>query len=95
MPSDGFSLDDKRNFINGKGDMYDIIEKLKKLDKEGSNKRNAKGFFVQFEEIRKNDFDLRISKYKEIEHEEVKYEEPEIIKEKILELDEEIIKIGE
>ena len=94
MTSDGFSLDDKRTLIDGKGDIPDIVEKFKRRDKEDFSKRNAKCFFVPLEEIEQNDFDLSISKYKEIEHEEVKYEKPEVIKKKILELEEEIIKIG-
>ena len=94
MTSDGFSLDDKRNIIDGKGDIPDIIEKFKKRDKEDFSKRNARCFFIPLEEIEQNDFDLSVSKYKEIEHEEVKYEKPEVIKKKILELEEEIIKIG-
>jgi type I restriction enzyme M protein len=94
MTSDGFSLDDKRTFIDGKGDMPDIIDKFKKRDKEDFDKRDANCFFVPLEEIEKNDFDLSIVKYKEIKHDEVKYEKPELIKKKILELEEEIIKIG-
>jgi type I restriction enzyme M protein len=94
MTSDGFSLDDKRTLIDGKGDIPDIVEKFKRRDKEDFSKRNAKCFFVPLEEIEQNNFDLSISKYKEIEHEEVKYEKPEFIKKKILELEEEIIKIG-
>ena len=74
--------------------MPDIIDKFKKRDKEDFDKRDANCFFVPLEEIEKNDFDLSIVKYKEIKHDEVKYEKPELIKKKILELEEEIIKIG-
>ena len=54
--------------------------------------RKKKHFFIPIEEIRANDYDLSISKYREIEYEEVKYEKPEVIKKKILELEEGIIK---
>ena len=94
MTSDGFSLDDKRTLIDGKGDIPDIIEKFKKRDKDNFDDRKAKYFFVPIEEIIKNDFDLSISKYKEIEYKEVKYEKPQAIKKKILELEEEIIKLA-
>lgn len=92
MCSDGFSLDDKRTFIDGKGDIPDIIEKFKKREKENFEDKKAKCFFVPFEEIKANGYDLSISKYKEIVHEEVNYEKPHIIKKKILDLEENIIK---
>ena len=94
MTADGFSLDDKRTFIDGKGDIPEIIEKFRKRDKEKYEDRTAKCFFVPIEEIEKNDYDLSVTKYKEIKHEEVKYEKPEIIKKKILEIEEKIIAIS-
>ncbi len=92
MESDGYSLDDKRNFIDGKGDISDIIQKFQNRNQEEFEDRKAKCFFVPFEEIKENDYGLSISNYKEIEYEEIEYEEPEIIKNKILELEEKIIK---
>ncbi len=92
MDSDGYSLDDKRTFIDGKGDIPDIIEKFNKGGKEKFDDRKAKCFFVPFKEIKENDYDLSISKYKEIEYEEVQYEKPEVIKQKILELESKISK---
>ena len=53
--------------------------------------RKAKCFYVPFDEIKANGYDLSISKYKEIVHEEVNYEKPHVIKKKILELEEKII----
>ena len=92
MESDGFSLDDKRTFIDGKGDIPNILEKFKNRDKENPTDRKKKYFLVPFEEIKEKDWDLSISKYREIEYEEIKYEKPEVLKKKILELEEEIIK---
>ena len=92
MEADGFSLDDKRNFIDGIGDINDILEHFKNKDKENPRDRKNKYFFVPVKEIKEKDWDLSISKYREIEYEEVKYEEPEIIKRKILKLEEEIVK---
>lgn len=91
MTSDGYSLDDKRTFIDGKGDITDIIEKFKSRDELDLEDRKAKCFFVPFDEIKKNDYDLSISKYKEIEYEEIVYEKPEVIKEKILDLENKIV----
>jgi len=92
MESDGFTLDDKRNKIDGKGDIPDIIEKFKKRSKEKYEDRSAKCFFVPFEEIKEKDYDLSISKYKKIKYEEVACEKPHIIKKKILELENKIVK---
>jgi len=90
MEADGFSLDDKRTFIDGKGDISDIIEKFKDRNDGKFEDRKAKCFYVPFEEIKANDYDLSISKYREIEYEEVVYEKPEVIKQKILELENKI-----
>ena len=90
MEADGFSLDDKRTFIDGKGDIPDIIEKFKDKNNGKFEDRKAKCFYVPFEEIKENDYDLSISKYREIEYEEVEYEKPEVIKQKILELENKI-----
>jgi len=92
MKADGYSLDDKRTFIDGKGDIPDIITQFNKRHKEPFDDRKAKCFFIPVEEIKQNNYDLSISKYKEIEYEEIKYEKPEIIKQKILELENKIVK---
>lgn len=92
MESDGFSLDDKRTPQPEKDDIPDILNKFEKRKEESNENRKKKNFFVPIEEIRRNDYDLSISKYREIEYEEVKYEKPEVLKKKILELEEEIVK---
>lgn len=71
MESDGYSLDDKRNFIDGKGDIPDIIEKFQNRDSGELGDRKAKCFFAPFKEIKENDYGLSISNYKESEYEEV------------------------
>ena len=86
MKSDGFSLDDKRDFIDGKGDIPDIIEKYKSKE-EGDN-----SILVPFAEIKENDYNLSFSRYKEIEYEEIEYEAPEKIIESVLKLEDEIKK---
>jgi len=93
MEADGFSLDDKRTPQPDKNDIPDIIEQFKKRSKEKLLDRKGKCFFVPFTEIKANNYDLSISKYKEIVYEEVKYEKPEVIKKKILELENNIIKL--
>jgi type I restriction enzyme M protein len=90
MENDGFSLDDKR-VQTDKNDIPEIIESFKKRHKDNQTDRKKKYFFVPIKEIKENDYDLSISKYREIEYEEVKYEKPEVIKKKILELENKII----
>ncbi len=50
----------------------------------------GKCFFVPFSEIKENGYDLSISKYREIEYEEVEYEKPEVILDKIEALEDQI-----
>lgn len=92
MESDGYSLDDKRTFIDGIGDINDILEHFNNRSKENPTDRKKKYFFVPIKEIKEKGWDLSISKYREIEYEEIEYEKPEVIKKKILELEESIIK---
>ncbi|MBU1977167.1 MAG: type I restriction-modification system subunit M [Nanoarchaeota archaeon] len=90
MESDGFSLDDKRVKID-KNDIPEIIEKFKKRNKEKPADRKGKCFFVPIAELKENNYDLSLSKYKEIEYEEVEYEKPAVIKKKILDYENKII----
>ena len=93
IQNDWFSLDDKRVKIgDGKGDIPNIIEKFEKRKEEDNTDRKKKHFFVPVEEIKENDYDLSISKYKEIEYEEKIYEKPAVLKKKILRLEEGIVK---
>ena len=82
MKADGFSLDDKRQPI-GDNDIPDIINRFHQLADEADRKRTEQSFFVPFDEIKANDFDLSINKYKEIEYEKVEYEPTAVILEKI------------
>ncbi len=92
MENDGFTLDDKRTQIgDGQGDIPDIIERFEKRKGEKNEDRKAKCFFVPIKEIREKNYDLSISTYRTFEHEEVKYEKPSVIKNKILSLEKDII----
>lgn len=46
---------------------------------------------MPFKEIKENDWDLSINKYKEIEYEEIEYEAPEILIQHIINLENEIV----
>jgi type I restriction enzyme M protein len=81
MEADGFSLDDKRNEIQ-QNDIPDILERFEKRSKEDNRDISKKSFFVSIAEIKSNDWDLSINKYRKENHEEVIHRESkEIIKE--------------
>ncbi|MBE2907578.1 SAM-dependent DNA methyltransferase [Anoxybacillus flavithermus] len=95
MKADGYSLDDKRTPIE-ENDIPDIIARFHNREAEKERKRTEQSFFVPVEEIRENDYDLSINKYKEIEYEEVEYEAPSVIIKRIKELENDILKgLGE
>ena len=73
MKADGFSLDDKRSAIS-ENDIPDVVARFHNLKAEESRSRKEQSFFVPVEEIRENNYDLSINKYKEIEREKVEYE---------------------
>ncbi len=79
MQSDGYSLDDKRTALGDEGDIPDIIKRFHNLEGEAARKRTEQSFFVDKEEIKENDYDLSINRYKEIEYEKVEYDKPEVI----------------
>lgn len=85
MKADGYSLDQKRDFIDGKGDIPDIVQNFKQ-GRAGS----SHSIVVPFPEIRKNEYNLSISRYREIEHEELEHDEPEVLIDRISELEKEI-----
>ncbi len=82
MQADGYTLDDKRNKIEA-SDLPDIVKQFKARNNQKENDREAKYFFVPKAEIVENDYDLSISKYKEEVYEEVVYEKPQVIIEKL------------
>ena len=91
MENDGYSLDDKRNKIK-ESDLPDIVERFKKRDPKKKSDRKAKYFFVPKAEIAENGCDLSFSKYKEEVYEEVEYEKPNVIIDKLEEMESEIQK---
>ena len=93
MKADGYSLDDKRTETKA-NDIPDIISRFSSL-REGTTKqsvetkraRTDQSFLVPFSEIKENDWDLSINRYKEIVYEEVKYDAPKDIIADIEEID--------
>lgn len=84
LQSDGYSLDDKRNKLEGYGDLQDVVTKYRewnqanhKNQKNHSADRKGKYFFVPKQELVDNDYDLSLSKYKEEVYEETIFESPQ------------------
>ena len=84
MKKDGFSLDQKRTFEDGKGDIPDIVAKFK------TRADGLQSFIVEFKKIKENDYNLNLSQYKKNEVERVEYEKPEVLIKKTRKLGEEI-----
>jgi type I restriction enzyme M protein len=86
MAADGYSLDDKRSKQEGYGDLQDIIAKFHSRDAQQDKDRTAKFFMVPRSEIadEKNDYDLSLSRYKEDQFEEIHYDPPSVILERLI-----------
>jgi type I restriction enzyme M protein len=101
MQADGLSLDDKRTellktaenggmkFPDDFGDIKDILTRWKNKEAETERKRTSKSFLVPVDEIKANNYDLSINRYKEVLYEEKVYENPEAIIAQIKSLDRE------
>lgn len=91
MKADGYSLDDKRNEIKD-NDIPDIVKRYNERSSSGAEmerSRSDQSFLVPFSEIKANDWDLSINKYKEVVYETVHYDKPEVIIAEIKQLDKE------
>jgi len=85
MKSDGYSLDDKRSKHDGFGDLLDIVEKYKKRNAAHDYDRTEKFFMVSRSEIEgEGGYDLSLSRYKKDVFEEVVYESPSVILDKLI-----------
>lgn len=90
MQADGYSLDDKRTPQPDKSDLADILARWQKRDAESKRARTDHSFLVPKAEIAENDYDLSINRYKEVVYEAVEYDPPEVILERLEELEDDI-----
>jgi len=93
VQDDGFSLDDKRNQLYDStfaGDLPNVLTRWRERDPKKDTQRTTKAFFVPAGEIRDNNYDLSLNRYKEEVYEEVQYESPRDILKKLRALEEEI-----
>jgi len=89
MEADGLSLDDKRQTVQ-QNDIPDLLQRWQHRNHKVDTDRAAKAFFVPKAEIIANGYDLSINRYKEVAYEEVKYEPPKVILQKLRSLEDEI-----
>src|SRR5205823_4431761 len=82
VQADGFSLDDKRTKIGAEDDFQDISDVpvcWAKRSPKTDTDRTTQAFSVPKVEIVEHGYDLSISRYKEVVHEDVKYDPPKVI----------------
>lgn len=86
MATDGYSLDDKRSKQEGHGDLQDIIARYHARDASTDTDRTAKCFMVPRGEIanEKSNYDLSLSRYKQDVFEEVHYDAPGVILDRLI-----------
>ena len=89
MKADGYSLDQKRNEV-AENDIPDVIVRFHNLAAEEERTRKEQSFLVPVDEIREKGYDLSMNKYKEVEREVVEYDAPEVIMERITNLETQI-----
>jgi len=89
LQADGFSLDDKRQKIEG-DDIPDLIASWARRDTKKDLDRTAKAFFVPKKEIEGQKLDLSVNRYKELRQEAIKHETPKAILKKLKALEAEI-----
>lgn len=91
VENDGFSLDDKRTSIDG-SNLPDVLKAFNKRNGKKDSDRTQKHFIVSAQEIRDTKYDLSFSRYHEAVHQEVAYEEPKIILNRLKKLEGDILK---
>lgn len=90
MQADGYSLDDKRQPMPiSQNDIPDIVARWHHRGAEIGRARTEQSFLVPVAEIRGNNYDLSINRYKEVVHEQKQFDSPEVIIAQIEALDKE------
>ena len=79
---------DDQEDLHSKFNLPDILARYPKRNKD-KRARTEQSFLVPFKEIEENDWDLSMNRYKEIIYNEIEYDTPSEILERITELDSE------
>lgn len=86
MQADGYSLDDKRSPIQS-NNIADIIARYHNRKAENNRSRTDQSFLVPLAEIKQNNWDLSINRYKQVVYEQVQHDTPAQIIAEIEQLD--------
>ena len=89
LTTDGYSLDDNRKKLSDNPLPKAIDSFNNQLDDIGKKGRQ-KHFYIDFDELKRNDYDLSFNRYKDFEYEEKYYDPPKDILKALLDLEETI-----
>lgn len=93
VEQDGYSLDDKRFPLpEDQNDLPDLVTQWPKRDATKKGDRSARHFFVPAQEVRDNDYDLSLNRYREVAYEEMEHVPPKQLIAELNELETEIEK---
>lgn len=84
MQSDGYTLDDKRSKQDGYGDLQDIVTRYRARDAARDTDRSATCFMVPRTDIEAEGYDLSFSRYQQQVFNEVAYETPGVILDRLI-----------
>ena len=84
MRADGYSLDDKRTKQADSGDLQDIVARYHARKADTDTDRSAQCFMVPRTEIEAEGYDLSLSRYREDVFEEVRYDPPGVILDRLI-----------
>ncbi len=91
LQNDGYSLDDKRNKLDGYGDLQDVVDRYRKRDVKKDKDRTQKWFFVPKQELVENEYDLSLSKYKVEVYEEAVFKSAKDVLKRLLDIENDIL----
>lgn len=89
MRNDGYSMDRKRLEITS-NDIPDILSHYHASKGKEELRENANVFLVSVDDIRRKGYSLSFDTYKEVNHEEIKYEATDVIRKRIINLERDI-----
>ena len=89
VQADGYSLDDKREKVT-ENDLPVCLARWRARDPQKDTDRTRKDFFVPAAEIRKANYELSLSRYKEIIYEQEEYDPPKVILKRMRALNNEV-----
>ncbi|MEK8121661.1 class I SAM-dependent DNA methyltransferase [Methylocystis sp. IM4] len=89
VEADGFSLDDKRERV-GEDDLPDCLTRWRSRNPKRDTDRTTKAFFVPSSEVRDANYDLSLSRYKEMVYREQEYDPPQLILKRMKSLNDEV-----